>query len=87
MPRKKPFLRNAARTTVVNENDLVTLEECYSKLGQGFSRSSILRRINSGEYQEGVHWVNVASVNVKNRIIKINMAAIRELISTPAAFR
>ncbi|NEQ26935.1 MAG: hypothetical protein F6K28_49525 [Microcoleus sp. SIO2G3] len=80
MSKKKP-------ATIVNEDDLITIQECYQKLGQGFSRRTILRRIESGEFEEGVHWVNVASVSSKKRIIKINMAALRELISTPAAFR
>jgi hypothetical protein len=69
---------------LVNENELVTIEECHTKLGRGFSPRTILRRIESGEYKEGTHWVNVASVASKKRIIKINMAAIRELISTPS---
>lgn len=71
----------------INEEDLITIKECHLRLGRGFSRSTILRRIASGEFEEGWHWVNLASRNSQNRNIRINMAAIREYIATPGGLR
>lgn len=67
--------------------DLVTIDEAATLLGRGYSRSSIYRRIESGEWEEGVHWVDDRRTGAKKRIIKINLAAIQEGRLTPAGRR
>lgn len=67
--------------------ELVTIEEAAERLGRGYSRSSVYRRIESGEWMEGVHWVNDCRAGAKKRIIKINLAAIEEVRRTPAGRR
>lgn len=67
--------------------ELVTIEEASAKLGRGFSRRSILRRIDSGEWQEGLHWIDDRRMGSTKRIIKINLTAVMELRSVPAAYR
>lgn len=67
--------------------ELVTIEEASAKLGRGFSRRSILRRIDSGEWQEGIHWIDDRRMGSTKRIIKINLTAVMELRSVPAAYR
>lgn len=72
---------------IPNQADLVALDEASRRLGRGFSRSSILRRIDSGEWQEGIHWVDARRKGSVYRVIKINLAAVRTTLATPAAFR
>lgn len=72
---------------IPNQADLVALDEASRRLGRGFSRSSILRRIDSGEWQEGIHWVDARRKDSVYRVIKINLAAVRTTLATPAAFR
>lgn len=79
MPRKL--------TIKINPEDLVTIPEAYARLGKGYSRSSILRRIDSGEWVEGHHFVDDAPKDSKLRNIKINLAAVQELRSVPAGQR
>lgn len=67
----------------IKEEDCVTIDEAYKLLGRGYSRRSILRRIESGEFTEGEHWINDASPYSKKRNIKINLEAIRRLRATP----
>jgi hypothetical protein len=67
--------------------ELVPIEEASAKLGRGFSRRSILRRIDSGEWQEGIHWIDDRRMGSTKRIIKINLTAVMELRSVPAAYR
>lgn len=66
---------------------LVTIEEASAQLGKGFSRSSIIRRINSGEWEEGNHWFDARREGAVNRLIKINVTAVLDSLATPAAFR
>ena len=66
---------------------LVTIPEATKQLGKGYSRRSIFRRIQSGEWQEGVHWIDDRPLNSSRRIIKINLTAVNELRGIPAAFR
>lgn len=68
---------------IIKEQDCVTIDEAHKLLGRGYSRRSILRRIESGEFVEGEHWVNDASPHSKKRNIKINLEAIRRLRATP----
>ncbi|MBN3905853.1 MAG: hypothetical protein HWQ35_04480 [Nostoc sp. NMS1] len=42
----------------IDPTQLVTIEQAHEKLGKGYSRSSILRRIKSGEWKEGIHWID-----------------------------
>ena len=77
------------RTTskLPSDAELLTIEQASNRLGKGFSRSSIIRRINSGEWQEGVHWIDARRGGSINRIIKINITAVLNEFVTPAAFR
>jgi len=67
--------------------ELVTIGEASSHLGKGFSRSSIFRRIRSGDWIEGIHWIDDRQIGSSNRLIKINLTAVQLWRSTPAAFR
>jgi len=66
---------------------LVPLETASEQLGRGFSRRSILRRIDSGEWVEGIHWIDDRREGSTYRLIKINLTAIQEWRSIPAAKR
>ena len=68
----------------IREKDLIDIKEAPRILGRGYSRKSIDRRIKSGEFIEGIHWINDASINSKYRIIKMNVDAIRQLRATPS---
>jgi hypothetical protein len=67
--------------------ELLSIPEAYKQLGKGYSRRSIFRRISSGEWIEGLHWIDDRPQNSARRIIKINVTAVNELRATPAAFR
>jgi hypothetical protein len=67
--------------------ELLSIPEASKQLGKGYSRRSIFRRISSGEWIEGVHWIDDRSQNSARRIVKINLTAVNELRATPAAFR
>lgn len=67
--------------------EYISLEEASEKLGKGYSRSSILRRIDSGEWQEGLHWIDDRRNGTAYRRIKINIAAVNEWRRKPAAKR
>lgn len=67
--------------------ELVSIEDASTRLGKGFSRRSIIRRIDDGEWIEGLHWIDDRREGGKNRIIKINMTAVNEWRGTPAAYR
>ncbi|MEO0375429.1 MAG: hypothetical protein AAF329_12555 [Cyanobacteria bacterium P01_A01_bin.17] len=75
------------KPVIPSRAELVTLGEASHQLGKGFSRSSMLRRIDSGEWQEGIHWVDARRKGSVYRIIKINLAAVLTELATPAAFR
>ena len=57
----------------IDVTQLKTISQVHQTLGEGFSPSTIVRRIKSGEYKEGVHWYNVAPKSSKKRIIKLNL--------------
>ena len=67
--------------------ELVPIKEASQRLGQGYSRSSITRRIRSGEWKEGIHWIDDRPLGSGKAIIKINLTAVNELRAIPAAFR
>jgi hypothetical protein len=67
--------------------ELLAIEQASIRLGKGFSRSSIFRRISSGEWQEGIHWIDARRYGCANRIVKINITAILNDFAIPAAFR
>jgi hypothetical protein len=67
--------------------ELVPINQAAQLLGSGYSRRSIFRRIESGEWQEGIHWIDDRRQDSDRRIIKINLTAVQELRGTPAAFR
>jgi hypothetical protein len=80
-------MRRKVARVEINTEDLVTIAQAYQKLGVGYSRSSILRRIKSGEWIEGVHYINDARTNSNYRIIKINIRAVQELRKTNSGER
>lgn len=67
--------------------ELVTLDEAAQRLGRGYSRSSILRRINNGEWREGIEWIDDRRGESRYRQIKINLTAVEEWRRKPAARR
>lgn len=80
-PRKK------IKSSLSPNAELVTIEQASMHLGKGFSRRSILRRIDEGEWEEGIHWIDDRRVGSTRRIIKINLTAVMELRGIPAAYR
>lgn len=70
-----------------NATQLVTLEAAAATLGRGYSRSSILRRINSGEWREGIEWIDDRLDGARYRQIKINLTAVEEWRRKPAGKR
>lgn len=78
MPKLKPHL---------NTFDLVSVQEASKILGSGFSRSSIVRRIESGEWIEGIHWIDDRRLSATRRIIKINLAEVQKIRIVPAGER
>lgn len=82
MSKKPP-----AKRTLPPNAELVTIDEAAQRLGKGYSRRSIFRRIDSGEWKEGEHWIDDRRQDSDRRIIKINLTAVQELRETPAAFR
>jgi hypothetical protein len=71
----------------IKPEDLLTIAQTHQKLGKGFSRKSIMRRIESGDWAEGVHYIDDARSDSRLRSIKINITAVQEWRSTPAAKR
>jgi hypothetical protein len=66
---------------------LVTIAKATAILGKGYSYSSILRRIETGEWKEGVHWIDDSTLSARKRSIKINLTAVNEFRAIPKAFR
>jgi hypothetical protein len=63
------------------------IDEAAATLGEGYSRSSILRRIEAEEWMEGIHWIDDRRSGTAYRRIKINIAAVNEWRRQPAAKR
>jgi hypothetical protein len=71
----------------IDSTQLVTIEEAHERLGKGYSRSSILRRIESGEWKEGVHWIDDRRTGTLKRVIKVNLANVNKHRAVPAGRR
>ncbi|MFN6460799.1 MAG: hypothetical protein RMZ41_003000 [Nostoc sp. DedVER02] len=71
----------------IDPSQLVTIEEAHQQLGKGYSRSSILRRIESGEWKEGIHWIDDRRVGTLKRVIKVNLATVNQHRAVPAGKR
>ncbi len=71
----------------IKSEDLLTIGQTSQKLGKGFSRKSITRRIKAGDWVEGIHYIDDAPSYSKLKSIKINLPAVLEWRSTPAAER
>lgn len=54
----------------------VTIKEAARILGKNFSEPSIRRRIESGEWKKGVHWINVGVGKVKP-VYRINIEKVK----------
>lgn len=68
-------------------SEIVDLETAAVQLGKGFSLKSMMRRIESGEWQEGIHWFDCRRMGTSRRRIRINLEAVRESWATPAVHR
>jgi hypothetical protein len=80
-------IKDPSKRTFRPDDELVSIQEAIARLGKGYSRSSIFRRIRAGEWEEGVHYIDDRREESELRIIKINLTAVQELRATPAAFR
>lgn len=71
----------------ISPADLVTIEDAAITLGKNFSKRSIRRLIQSGEWTEGVHWVNQARLGATKRRVKIVLPAALKYAGISAGFR
>lgn len=78
MPRKKPICE-------INSNDLMPLREAVKELD--YSATTMYRRINSGDWVEGIHWVDDSVKNAKYKKILINIKEVNKLRTVSASFR
>ncbi len=67
-------------------SEYLPIDEAAKVLGKGYSRSSILRRIDE-EWIEGVHWIDDRRSGTAYRRIKINVESVMEWRKIPAAKR
>jgi hypothetical protein len=65
----------------------IPLRQAVEQLGKGYSRRTILRRIDTGEWLEGVHWIDDRRTGSSRRLIKINLEAVEKWRKTPVAKR
>ncbi|MEM7580737.1 MAG: hypothetical protein ACFB02_08410 [Mastigocoleus sp.] len=72
---------------IIKPEDLITILEARKKLGVGYSRSTIMRRIADGDWIEGVHYIDDAPRNARYRSIRLSLPAIQEWRSMPSAKR
>lgn len=68
----------------IDSKDLVHISDAPQLLGEGWSRSSIERKIKNEELLEGIHFVDESSTSSKKRIIKLVIPEIEKLRSVPA---
>lgn len=80
MPKLNP------RSEIKSES-LVNIHQASRILGSGFSRSSIIRRIESGEWVEGIHWIDDRRQGALRRVIKINLSEVQKHRVIPAGER
>jgi hypothetical protein len=71
----------------MSQAEYLPIDEAAQALGEGYSRSSILRRIAAEEWIEGIHWIDDRRNGSAYRRIKINIAAVNEWRKMPAAKR
>jgi hypothetical protein len=67
--------------------EYLPIDEAAQILGKGYSRSSILRRINAKEWKEGIHYIDDRRSGTAYRHIKINIEAVNEWRRKPAGKR
>jgi rRNA processing protein Krr1/Pno1 len=79
----------AMKTTQVDitPSQLLSITETYKLLGKGYSRPNVMRLIRRGEWIEGVHFIDDAARNAKQRSIKVNIPAVMKWRATPAGMR
>lgn len=68
-------------------SEYLSLEEASDLLGRGYSKRSIIRRIDNGEWKEGIHWIDDRRSGSKYRLIKINLEEVEKWRKRPAAKR
>ena len=66
----------------IKSDDLIDINSAKDLFGKGWSKSSILRRIDNHELIEGKHYINDASVNSKQRKIKLIISGIEKFRGT-----
>jgi hypothetical protein len=69
----------------INPDDLVPLQQAATELK--CSTKTMYRRINAGDWTEGLHWVDNAAKNAKCRKILINVKEVKNLRIVSASFR
>ncbi len=79
--------RNSKQLNDLSRSEILPIKEASERLGKKFSISTIRRKIDSGEWEEGKHWVNCASPNSKIRSIKINVTYVLNSYAIPAHLR
>lgn len=62
----------------VDISQWVSISRAAEILGHKFSEPSIRRRIQSGQWKENVHWVNISNGN-ERRSYRINVSAISDV--------
>jgi hypothetical protein len=78
---------NQSVADIPSDAVLVTIAKAAATLGRGYSYSTILRRIDAGEWKEGIHWIDDSTLNARKRSIKINLTAVNKFRAIPKAFR
>jgi hypothetical protein len=78
---------NQSVANIPSDAVLVTVAKAAEMLGRGYSYSTILRRIEAGEWKEGIHWIDDSTLNSRKRSIKINLTAVNKFRAIPKAFR
>ena len=66
---------------IPNKNFWVPIEEAHKFLGGGWSKHSILKRIEQGELEEGKLWRDERSLSSRLALKKINVYAVDRWLS------
>jgi hypothetical protein len=69
----------------IDSKDLVPLRKAAKELE--YSAATMYRRINAGDWVEGLHWVDDAARNAKCKKILINIKEVNKLRTVSASFR
>ena len=59
----------------------LTLKEASKKLGRGFSTKSMRRRIKSGEWKLGKHYIDVSLETSRRAFYKVDVDYVLETLS------